>query len=118
MKIETVKAAGVTTLRVAGEIDAAEKAAVGKTVQDLLVGGESRLIFDFQKVTYVGSSGMGCLIAARREAIAKQGGVVFLNPPAVLRKMLKTLGLEADFPICATQEEAVRTLTGAAPPPR
>ncbi len=115
MKIETRKGGGVATLVVTGEIDAAEKAAVGNTVQNLLREGESRLVFDFRKVTFVGSSGMGCLIAARREAVARQGGVAFLGPPPVLRKMLKTLGLEGDFPVYATQEEAVRALTGGAP---
>jgi anti-anti-sigma factor len=119
VKIETRRDKGVATLLVAGEIDAAEKAAVGKAVEDLIRQGETRLIFDFRRVTYVGSSGMGCLIAARREAVSRQGGVAFVSPPAVLRKMMRTLGVEADFPVYATQDEAIQALTGqavAAPP--
>ena len=116
MKIETLQRDGVTTIVVSGDVDAPEKAAVGKMVRQLLDSGESRLIFDFEKVTFLGSSGVSCLVAARKDALAKSGGVALVNPPPMIRKVLHTLGFEGDFPIFASREAAARSLAGGAPP--
>lgn len=111
MKIETLTRDGVTTIVVAGDVDAMEKAAVGKTVRELLDRGESRIIFDFEKVTFLGSSGVSCLIAARKDAIARSGGVALVNPPPMIRKVLHTLGFEGDFPVYGCREDAAKALS-------
>jgi anti-anti-sigma factor len=111
MKIETLSRDGVTTIVVAGDVDSMEKAAVGKTVRDLLDRGESRIIFDFEKVTFLGSSGVSCLIAARKDALARSGGVALVNPPPMIRKVLHTLGFEGDFPVYANREDAAKALS-------
>ena len=115
MKIEALLKDGVTTLVVAGDVDSAEKATVGRMVQEILARGESRIIFDFEKVTFLGSSGVSCLVAARKEAMAKSGGVALVNPPPMIRKVLHTLGFEGDFPVFASREAAALAL---APPRR
>ncbi len=116
MKIEALSRDGITTIVVAGDVDTAEKAAVGRMVRDLLDRGESRLIFDFEKVTFLGSSGVSCLIAARKDALAKSGGVALVNPPKMIRKVLKTLGFEGEFPVYPSREAAAKAL--ASGPPR
>jgi anti-sigma B factor antagonist len=110
VKIETLSKDGVTTIVVAGDVDAAEKAAVGKMVRDLLDRGESRIIFDFERVTFLGSSGVSCLIAARKDALARSGGVALVNPPKMIRKVLHTLGFEGDFPVYSNREDAAKAL--------
>jgi anti-anti-sigma factor len=116
VKIETLSRDGVTTIVVSGDVDAAEKAAVGRTVRELLDRGESRIIFDFEKVTFLGSSGVSCLVSARKDALEKSGGVALVNPPPMIRKVLHTLGFEGDFPVFTTREAAARALAGGAPP--
>jgi anti-anti-sigma factor len=115
MKIETLNRDGVTTIVIAGDVDTAEKAAVGQMVRDILARGENRIIFDFERVTFLGSSGVGCLIAARKDALAKSGGVALVNPPAMVRKVLRTLGFDGEFPVFGNREDAAKAL-GAAPP--
>jgi anti-sigma B factor antagonist len=110
MKIETRRKDGVTTLIVSGEVDAREKAEVGAAVRALIAKGETRIVFDFAKVTYMGSTGVGCLLAAQKDAAAKSGGVAIVRPPPTLRKMFRTLGLEKAFPIYDTREAARRAL--------
>ena len=68
MKIETERGGGVATVVVSGEVDSSEKAQVGQAIRSLLDQGETRFIFDFTRVTYIGSTGVGCLISARRDA--------------------------------------------------
>jgi len=115
MKIESLRGDGVATIVVSGDVDSAEKAAVGKVVREILDRGESRIIFDFEKVTFLGSSGVSCLVAARKDAMAKSGGVALVNPSPMIRKVLHTLGFEREFPVYATREAAARAL-GAGPP--
>ncbi len=110
MKIETLLKDGVATVIVTGEVDAAEKVQVGNAVQDLLDKGETRFIFDLGKLTYLGSSGVSCLVAVRRDAVAKSGSVALVNPPPMVRKVFKTLGLEKDFPVYGSREEAMKVM--------
>ena len=114
MKIVTERRDGVATLIVSGEVDAAEKAQVGATVRDLIAKGETRIVFDFARVTYMGSTGVGCLLSAQKDAAARSGAVAVVNPPRMLQKMFRTLGIEHAFPIYPSREEAQRAFK--APP--
>jgi len=115
MKIETHRRDGVATVVVSGDVDSRDKSQVGDAVRALLAQGETRFIFDFEKVTYLGSSGVSCLVSVRRDAVARSGAIAVLNPPAIIRKVFRTLGLEKEFPVYATRDEAVMALTGALP---
>lgn len=116
MKIVTERKDGVATLVVSGEVDAAEKAQVGEAVRAALAQGDTRLVFDFHDVTFMGSTGVGCLLTAQREAVSRSGSVAVVNPPKTLQKMFKTLGLEHAFPIYGSREEAAKAF--APPKPR
>jgi anti-anti-sigma factor len=114
MEIQTLRGDGVATVVVSGDVDAGDKSRVGEAVRALIAQGETRFLFDFAKVTYLGSSGVSCLVAARRDAVARSGAVAVLNPPPIIRKVFKTLGLEKEFPVFTTREEALRALMGPA----
>ncbi len=116
MKIETLLKDGIATVVVSGEVDAAERAQVGTALQDLLDKGQTRFIFDFGKVTYIGSSGVSCLVSARRDAVAKSGSVALVNPSPMVRKVFKTLGLEKDFPVFGSREEAMKVMAAGRGP--
>jgi len=114
MKIVTERLDGIATLIVTGEVDAAEKAQVGAAVRAALAQGDTRLVFDFHGVTFMGSTGVGCLLSAQKDAAARAGAVAVVNPPQMLQKMFRTLGIEHAFPIYPSREEAQRAFK--APP--
>lgn len=116
MKIRTEWKGGIATVVVEGEVDAAEREKVGKAIRGLLAEGASRFVFDFAKVTYVGSAGIGCLIEARKEALDRKGGVALVNPGHMLTKVIHDLGFAAHFPVYATREEAVLALSAGGAP--
>ena len=116
MRIETLVRDGVATIVVAGDVDAAEKAEVGKTVRDAIDRGGSRILFDLEKVTFLGSSGVSCLVAARKDAMAHAGSIALVNPPPMIRKVLHTLGFEGDFPVFTSREAAAQALAVPVPP--
>ena len=119
MKIRTESAGGIATVIVEGEVDSAERERVGTAIRGLLDGGASRLVFDFEKVTYLGSAGIGCLIEARKAAIDRQGGVALVNPGPFLLKVIRDLGFQAHVPVYKSRADAARSLAPAAtaPPP-
>ena len=115
--IRTETRGDLATVEVEGEVDAAERARVGEVIRGLLDGGASRLVFDFEKVTYVGSAGIGCLLEARKESLARGGGVALVNPGPALKKVIHDLGFDAHFPSFASRAEAASALAPTAPPP-
>ena len=122
MKIRTESDGGVATVIVEGEVDSAEKERVGTTIRGLLDGGASRLVFDFEKVTFLGSAGIGALIEARKAALDRQGGVALVNPGRFLLKVIRDLGFQSHFPVYKSRADAAKALTAApaaatAPPP-
>lgn len=110
MKIRTESAGGVSTVIVEGEVDSAEREAVGRAISALLEQGASRLVFDFEKVTYVGSAGIGCLIEARKAALERRGGVALVSPGSFLLKVIRDLGFQDHFPVYANRAEAAKAL--------
>jgi len=123
VKIRTESKDGLATVTVEGEVDSAEREKVGKAIRGLLDGGASRFVFDFERVTFVGSAGISCLIEARKEALSRRGGIALVRPAPVLRKVIHDLGFEAHFPVYASVEEARSALTdpppsGSSPPRR
>lgn len=121
MKIRTERKGGLATVVVEGEVDAAERERVGRAIRGLLDDGAARFVFDLEKVTYVGSAGIGCLLDARKEALDRHGGVALVNPGRMLKKVIQDLGFAAHFPVYGSRQEAEEALAagGAAtgPPP-
>ena len=115
MKIQTLRQGGAATIVLTGEVDAAQKAAVGGAIRDLIAQGETRLVFDVSGVTFMGSTGVACLAHARKEAVSREGGVALVNPPPMIRKMFCTLGIEKEFPVFPSREAAVAALAPKRP---
>jgi anti-sigma B factor antagonist len=115
LKIRTERKGGIATVTVEGEVDAAEREEVGRAIRGLLDDGAARIVFDFEKVTYVGSAGIGCLIEARKQALVRHGGVALVKPGHNLKKVIHDLGFDAAFPVYASREEAETALAAAGP---
>lgn len=84
--------AGEIRVRVSGEVDL--------RTADLLLGalspaGDRRIALDLTEMTFIDSTGLSVLIAAR-----KAGAVIVLrNPPPQMQKLLSITGLGAEFPV-------------------
>ncbi|MGH3438050.1 MAG: STAS domain-containing protein [Sciscionella sp.] len=88
-------AVGVTTTRVAGELDmhsAPELRAKLGAVIAARPGGNVRL--DLRALDFADSSGLSALIAMHKLAEASEGRLVLINPPRSVRRMLAITGLD------------------------
>lgn len=97
----------VVVLHASGEIDIST-APVLREHLDAVTSETARVIVDLGGVTFLDSTGLGVLIAARkrREAELGDGGVdLVVNAPQIL-KVLEVTGLTALFPIYESIAEA------------
>lgn len=83
---------GTTVATVSGELDLADADALRKTLTDQLADGVS-LVIDLRELQFIGSTGIGALLAVRDEADRTAATVaVVATTPSVLRP-LTLLGL-------------------------
>jgi anti-anti-sigma factor len=87
----------VTTVTIAGEIDAATCGAM----RDALTAGLGRsphLEANLSGVTFFGAAGIGVLLAVRRQALEAGGSLVLRAPSRPVRKLVSILGLSEVLP--------------------
>ena len=102
---------GCAVVRVGGEIDA-------RTVHAFHVAATeaanlaSHVVIDLAQVTFVDSSGLGGLIAARNSARESGGSVSLSSPPPVVRKLLGSTRLQDVFAVYDSLPEAINARRG------
>lgn len=73
-------------------------------------GPPVKLILNVQGVEAIDSSGIGELIKARKDILAKGGRVVLMGVNNRVEMMVKISGLDNYFPIAVTESEAIQVL--------
>ena len=73
-------------------------------------GPPVKLILNVQGVEAIDSSGIGELIKARTDILAKGGRVVLMGVNSRVEMMVKISGLDNYFPIAVTESEAIQVL--------
>jgi len=73
-------------------------------------GPPVKLILNVQGVEAIDSSGIGELIKARTEILAKGGRVVLMGVNSRVEMIVKISGLDNYFPIAVTESEAIQVL--------
>jgi len=98
-------------LRVAGRIDA-------KTAPRLLqsampfAGMGRNLVLNLSDVTFMGSSGVGVLLAVTQAFQDHSGSVRLVSPSEAVVSVVRLLNLEPFLKISATEDEALAALAG------
>lgn len=91
----------------AGRLDATLASALDDLLQTLIQQERIRLIVAFESVTYLASSGLKALIAARRKAQAAGGDIVLAGLSPRVREVLEITGLVRLFRIYPSPKDAV-----------
>jgi len=90
---------GTPVIGAEGEIDLGTVDDLRKVTSDVIRARPQTLIFDLRKVTFIDSSGLGILVAARRQLGGHSGDVrIVTDQPAVLQS-LEITGLNHVFAI-------------------
>ncbi len=95
---------------VAGEIDLATAPSLREGIDDAVESGAVRVLVDLTETTFVDSSGISALLAARRRLARRNGGVaVVATNPAVVR-MFELSGLTETLKVSSTREAGLAAL--------
>jgi anti-sigma B factor antagonist len=104
--------AGVCVVTPAGEIDLASAPQLKSRLVGLLEEGFARFVLDLSAVRYLDSTGLGVLIAFSRR-LGADGEIVLAEAPEPVLSLLELTGLDAQFPPCASVEEALGKIRGS-----
>jgi len=107
MKLDIADQGDVTIVEFTGELDAFNLAATAKDLDALIDAGDSKLVFNLKKLTFINSSALGYLIKVRKKAQSVGGDVVLVQPSNFFRKTLVTLGLDKLFSCYETTDDGV-----------
>ena len=94
---------------VAGEIDAVSSFNLTKSLNKALRDDGNYLIFNFEEVTYISSSGLGAMVSIFKRVTGGEGkgDIILSNVPPWIRGLFETTGLEAMFKMYDQEEEAL-----------
>ncbi len=96
---ERVDRDGTATLVISGEIDLACADELREQLHAITATGSSTGVVDLSGVTFLDSSGLGVLIAAKKRAVATDADLALAHPSAACRSVLSLSGADQFFEI-------------------
>ena len=101
----------VTQLTLEGRFDAEGLPMVLGAIDEARREGSSRFVVDLEKVSFIGSAGIGIFLSLVEEMGNDGGGVVFSRVPESIRRIFEVLNVLEFLEIRDEQSEALELLT-------
>ena len=114
-QIREVSASGVqpaTLVELSGSVDPDTLEIFEGLMDKLIDAGKRRIIYDFHKIKYINSTGMGMMVQFNDTLSEDGGGLVLMRIQPKVLLVVEMLGLQALFKIAANQAEALQGLSG------
>jgi anti-anti-sigma factor len=93
MDIESKRLSGALVLQVAGRVTAEDAPTLSAELSDAIRESDARLVLDMTAVSFMGSAGLGALIAAVKSARAQNGQLMLVVTEGIVRTLLHVSGL-------------------------
>lgn len=108
MKVAVRNIGHVAVVDLSGKITIGEGDVVlREKVTELLDGGQTSVLLNLEKVSYMDSAGIGELVACYKRAKEKNGTVKLLNPSGKVYDLLQLTKLEEVFETFEDEKEAL-----------
>ncbi len=112
MDIEVRSQGQVKVVKLRGRLGLGESVdRLRATVEDLLGGGENRLVFDLEELTTMDSSGIGLLSRFLTSTKQQGGSLKLVNPSKFVVQTLKLVGLLNLFEVFPDSQAAVASFS-------
>lgn len=98
---------GQTVVEVAGELDVFTSARLRAVLFEPALCGGPQVVVDLGKVTFMDSTSIGVLVAARRWLGSREAELTLVCTEGPVLKVLGLVGLDKVFRICPTVDEAL-----------
>lgn len=109
VEFQSRKESGGVVVALGGRLDAVTTPDYERRVQELIAGGESRLVLDLERLEYISSAGLRGLLLTARLLKAQGGQVRFANVTGDVRSVFDMSGFSNMFPV----EESVAAALAA-----
>ncbi|MFA5060574.1 MAG: STAS domain-containing protein [Candidatus Omnitrophota bacterium] len=110
MKITQTENNDFVVVAIDGEIDLDSSPQMRKIFQELMDKGKSRIVIDFEKVSYIDSSGLATLIEMMQRLKKIQGQLSLVQMSDKIRSLFEITKLDKLFSIHRTQAEAFKAI--------
>lgn len=111
LTVNIIQAEGFPVIALSGELDAYHAPRLRDQLESLIQPGSATVIVDLLRVTYVDSTGLGILVAARKRADGHSGALrLVVNREGAVHRTLTITGLLTVFPIFPDEVTAQATL--------
>jgi anti-sigma B factor antagonist len=99
LELEQTSSAGDdAAVKVTGDVDMATAPLLRTMLEQLIDVGSRRIVLDCHGLTFLDSSGIGVLVAARNR-MGGEGEIVLESPPAHVRRVLDITGVSEHLSI-------------------
>ncbi len=100
----------LTVVSITGRMDAVTAPEAENKLMELIGSGEKKVIVDFQKLEYISSAGLRCILASVKKLKAKNGDMVFTGLQGHVMEVFKISGFYSLFRIFDTVDTALNEL--------
>jgi anti-sigma B factor antagonist len=98
LELELTSADVGSLISVQGEIDMATAPQLRDMLEQVIEAGSQRIVLDCRALTFLDSSGIGVLVAARNR-LGDDGEIVLDSPPPHVRKVLELTGVASHLSV-------------------
>lgn len=106
MEIAVRREPGLVIVDLAGEIDVNAISRVRDTLGDLTKAVSPQILVNLSRATYIDSSGLGILMAARKDTLQGGGRFVLCGMTKGVRMVFELTRLDKFFEICDDEAQA------------
>ena len=110
MTMQVDNHAGVSVVRVAGDLTGRDGGEVFSTVSKLLEQDKPRIVIDLTSVSMISSAGVGDLVRITAQANSQHGRVLLANPSPFVKGVFGTTKLDTFFEVFPDVDGALSEL--------
>jgi len=107
MEISVRETGGVSVLDFTGNLDTNTSPAAEIEVNRLLDGGSEKILFNFENLNYISSSGLRILLATAKKLRATGGKMKVCNLNQTVQEVFDISGFAAILDLASSEEEAL-----------
>jgi anti-sigma B factor antagonist len=109
MEIQTRSAGSVSVLDFAGNLDTNNSPAAESEVNHLLEGGHDKIIFNFNQLNFISSSGLRVLLATAKKLKMTGGKMVVCSLNDTVQEVFDISGFASILNMASNEEEALNS---------
>ena len=99
LRADAHRAGGQVVVRLRGELDVYSAPTLRRTLADINVRDGVKVALDVAELTFMDAAGLGALLAARRDVLARGGDMVLHAPSPAVSRVLRITGVANRFTI-------------------